>query len=94
MIMVGGGARHAAAQVRELSRRLQAPVVSFRAGRGIVDDDDPFGFTSAAGFRRWADTDVLLGIGTRLELAWFRWPGARRAADGAHRHRPGTGRPP
>jgi acetolactate synthase-1/2/3 large subunit len=75
MIMVGGGARHAAAQVRELSRRLQAPVVSFRAGRGIVDDDDPFGFTSAAGYRRWADTDVLLGIGTRLELAWFRWPG-------------------
>jgi acetolactate synthase-1/2/3 large subunit len=75
MIMVGGGARHAAAQVRELSRRLQAPVVSFRAGRGIIDDDDPFGFTSAAGYRRWADTDVLLGIGTRLELAWFRWPG-------------------
>src|ERR1019366_3494503 len=67
MIMEGGGARRAAAQVRELSRRLQAPVVSFRAGRGIIDDDDPFGFTSAAGYRRWADTDVLLGIGTRLE---------------------------
>ena len=75
MILVGGGARDAAAQVRELSRRLQAPVVSFRAGRGIVDDADPFGFTCAAGYRRWADTDVLLGIGTRLELAWFRWPG-------------------
>jgi acetolactate synthase-1/2/3 large subunit len=75
MIMVGGGARHAAGEVRELAGLLQAPVVSFRAGRGIVDDDDPFGFTGAAGFRRWADTDVLLGIGTRLELAWFRWPG-------------------
>jgi acetolactate synthase I/II/III large subunit len=75
MIMVGGGARHTSAAVRELARRLQAPVVSFRAGRGIVDDDDPFGFTSAAGYRRWPDTDVLLGIGSRLELAWFRWPG-------------------
>jgi acetolactate synthase I/II/III large subunit len=74
MIMVGSGARGAAGEVAELARLLQAPVVSFRGGRGIVDDDDPFGFTSAAGFRRWAATDVLLGIGSRLELAWFRWP--------------------
>jgi acetolactate synthase-1/2/3 large subunit len=74
MIMTGGGARHAAAEVGELARLLQAPVVSFRGGRGIVDDDDPLGFTCAAGFERWADTDVLIGIGTRLELAWFRWP--------------------
>jgi acetolactate synthase I/II/III large subunit len=74
MIMVGSGARGAAGQVAELARLLQAPVVSFRGGRGIVDDDDPFGFTSAAGFRCWAETDVLLGIGSRLELAWFRWP--------------------
>jgi acetolactate synthase I/II/III large subunit len=74
MIMTGSGARGAAREVAELARLLQAPVVSFRGGRGIVDDDDPFGFTSAAGFRRWAETDVLLGIGSRLELAWFRWP--------------------
>lgn len=75
MIMVGGGARDADREVGELARRLQAPVVSFRGGRGIVDDDDPYGFTGAAGFRRWAETDVLLGIGSRLELAWLRWPG-------------------
>lgn len=74
MIMVGSGARRAAAEVAALARLLQAPVVSFRGGRGIVDDDDPYGFTCAAGFRRWSGTDVLLGIGTRLELAWFRWP--------------------
>ena len=75
MIMVGGGARDAGREVGELARRLRAPVVSFRGGRGIVDDDDPYGFTGAAGFRRWAETDVLLGIGSRLELAWLRWPG-------------------
>jgi acetolactate synthase I/II/III large subunit len=74
MIMVGGGAREAAAEVAELSRLLQAPAVSFRGGRGVVADDDPYGFTSAAGFRLWPRTDVLLGIGSRLELAWFRWP--------------------
>jgi acetolactate synthase I/II/III large subunit len=74
MIMVGSGARGAAAEVAALARLLQAPVVSFRSGKGIVDDDGPYGFTCVAGFRRWPDTDVLIGIGSRLELAWFRWP--------------------
>ena len=40
----------------------------------IVYGSATYGFTCAAGFRRWADTDVLLGIGSRLELAWLRWP--------------------
>ena len=74
MIMVGSGAQHAAAEVRELARLLQAPVVSWRGGRGIMPDDDALGFTCAAGFKRWPETDVLVGIGSRLELQWFRWP--------------------
>lgn len=74
MIMVGGGAQHAAAEVLDLADALQAPVVPFRSGRGIVPDDHPLGFTCASGFRRWAETDALIGIGSRLELQWFRWP--------------------
>jgi acetolactate synthase-1/2/3 large subunit len=76
LVMVGSGAQHASLEVRELAERLQAPVVSWRGGRGIVGDDHPLGFNCAAGFRRWAETDVLLGIGSRLELKWFRWPKA------------------
>jgi acetolactate synthase I/II/III large subunit len=78
MIMVGGGAQHASPEILELAELLQAPVVPFRSGRGIVSDDHPLGFTCASGFRRWADTDVLIGIGSRLELQWFRWPDAPR----------------
>lgn len=74
MLMVGSGAIGATAEIRELAERLQAPVVSFRGGRGIVADDEPLGFTCASGFELWAETDVLLGIGSRLELQWFRWP--------------------
>jgi acetolactate synthase I/II/III large subunit len=74
MIMVGGGARAAGDEIAELARLLQAPVVSFRGGRGIVPDSDPYGFTCVAGVERWPDTDVLLGIGSRLELTWYRWP--------------------
>lgn len=74
MIMVGGGAIHAADDIRRLSDVLQAPVVSFRRGRGIVSNDDPYGFTCAEGFEVWGQTDLLLAIGTRQELVWFRWP--------------------
>lgn len=74
MIMVGSGARHAAPEILALAEQLQAPVVSFRGGRGIVPDDHPLGFNCAAGFERWSQTDVLLGIGSRQELMWFRWP--------------------
>ena len=74
MIMVGSGARAASAEVAQLARLLQAPVVSFRGGRGIISDEDPYGLTSAVGFELWPYTDVLLGIGSRLELTWYRWP--------------------
>jgi acetolactate synthase I/II/III large subunit len=74
MIMVGGGARSATAQVTALAEFLQAPVVSFRGGRGVVSDEHPLGFTCAEGFERWGECDVLIGIGCRLELVWSRWP--------------------
>jgi acetolactate synthase-1/2/3 large subunit len=74
MIMVGSGAVSAAQEVLALAERIQAPVVSFRGGRGIVSDEHHLGFNCASGFSRWQDTDVLIGIGSRLELQWFRWP--------------------
>jgi acetolactate synthase-1/2/3 large subunit len=74
MLMVGSGAVNAAQEILQLAEKLQAPVVSFRGGRGIVSDEHYLGFTCAAGFRRWHETDVLVGIGSRLELQWFRWP--------------------
>ena len=74
MLMVGSGAFGAEAEVLELAELLQAPVVSFRSGRGVVPDDHYLGFTCAAGCERWYETDVLVGIGSRLELQWFRWP--------------------
>jgi acetolactate synthase I/II/III large subunit len=74
MIMVGSGAQHAAAEVLALAESIQAPVVPFRGGRGVVSDDHYLGFTCASGFKRWHETDVLIGIGSRLELQWFRWP--------------------
>lgn len=76
MIMVGAGARHAGEEVLELARILQAPVVAHRGGRGIVSEKLPYGFSCATGYAHWQSTDLLLGIGTRMELAYFRWGSA------------------
>jgi acetolactate synthase-1/2/3 large subunit len=74
MIMIGSGASDAGPEVLRLAELLQAPVVGFRSGRGIVSDLHPLSFTCAEGYRRWHDTDIVIGIGSRMELMWFRWP--------------------
>ena len=43
MIFVGGGAQHAADAVLELAELLDAPVVGFRSGRGVVSDAHDLG---------------------------------------------------
>jgi acetolactate synthase-1/2/3 large subunit len=73
MIMVGSGAQHAAAEVLALAEALNAPVSSFRGGRGIVAEDHELGLSNYAASRLWPQVDVLLGIGSRLELPYMRW---------------------
>jgi acetolactate synthase-1/2/3 large subunit len=73
MIMLGSGAVEAGEEVRELAKLIQAPVTSFRGGRGIVSDELPYGFSCAGGYKLWEETDLLIGIGSRLELPTFRW---------------------
>jgi acetolactate synthase-1/2/3 large subunit len=73
MLWVGGGALHAGAEIRALAECIGAPVVSFRGGRGIVDDRHPLGLTIPAGYRLWPDTDLLVAFGTRLDVPTGRW---------------------
>jgi acetolactate synthase I/II/III large subunit len=73
MIMAGSGAVRAGTEVAELAQLLQAPVMSHRGGRGIVADDSPYGFDLGAAFEPWQRCDVLLAIGSRMELQYVRW---------------------
>lgn len=73
MIYVGSGAVHAHKELAELAKLIQAPVTAFRGGRGIVGDDTPYGFNCAEGFKYYPKIDLMIGIGTRLELPAFRW---------------------
>lgn len=79
IIMLGSGAQHAPEAVLELAELLQAPVTSFRGGRGIVSEDHPLGVSSLAAHDIWRDSDVLVGIGTRLEMPYLRWANPIRA---------------
>src|ERR1700716_1131386 len=74
MIFVGSGAIHARDEILELAELIDAPVVAFRSGRGIVSNAHELGLTMAAAYRLWPHTDLMIGIGSRMELpTMFRW---------------------
>lgn len=73
MIMVGGGAMDAAAEVQALARFLQAPVTAHRGGKGVMPEDDGLALLPPAAWKFWPECDLLIGIGSRLEMQHFRW---------------------
>lgn len=80
LIVVGGGALHAAAELDVVSARLGAPVVSHLQGRGLIPDADPRAIGRLAAFALWPETDVILAVGTRFNApraAWGLRPGQR-----------------
>jgi acetolactate synthase-1/2/3 large subunit len=66
LIVVGGGALDASPEVTLLSDMLQAPVLAYRRGRGVLDGRSPFSVTLPLGRELWGEADAVLGIGTRL----------------------------
>lgn len=75
MIFVGSGAIGACDEILELAELIDAPVVAFRSGRGIVSNAHELGLTMASAYKLWPRTDLMIGIGTRMELpTTFRWP--------------------
>jgi acetolactate synthase-1/2/3 large subunit len=73
LIIVGGGAQHASAEITALAALLQAPVVAHRMGHGIVDRRNPLSMNIVEGHALWEDADVVLGIGTRFNLQFQQW---------------------
>ena len=73
LIVVGGGALDAAREVTRLSAMLQAPVLAYRRGRGILDSRDPLSVTLPLGHELWKEADVVVAIGTRLLIQMREW---------------------
>lgn len=81
MIMTGSGAQHASEAIRALAEALDAPVAAFRGGRGVMPEDADLGISSYTAWKLWPETDVLLGIGSRLEMPYMRWEGMMKLVD-------------
>src|ERR1700692_108647 len=73
LIICGGGAQGASVEVTALSAMLQAPVLGFRRGRGVLDARDPLSVTLPLGHDLWAETDVVLAVATRLLIQLRQW---------------------
>jgi acetolactate synthase I/II/III large subunit len=73
LIVAGGGAQGASAEVTELSALLQAPVLGYRRGRGVLDSRDPLSVTLPLGRELWGEADVVLGVGSRLLYGFTHW---------------------
>ena len=73
LIVVGSGAQHASAQVKKIAERMRAPVMAHRMGRGILDSRHPLSVTAPVGNRLWQDADVVLAVGTRLQMQQMVW---------------------
>ncbi|MFV0474135.1 MAG: thiamine pyrophosphate-dependent enzyme [Pikeienuella sp.] len=73
LIVVGAGALGASAEIRALAERLQAPVTSYRSGKGVIPGDDPLWLDSASAFEYWKTADLLIGVGSALRLPYMLW---------------------
>jgi acetolactate synthase-1/2/3 large subunit len=73
MIVCGGGAQGASEEVAALSAMLQAPVLGYRRGRGVLDSRNPFSVTLPLGRELWGEADVVLGVGSRMLIQFRQW---------------------
>ena len=73
MIFVGSGAQGASSLVRQLAEILQAPVVGYRTGMGVVDARSYLSLHKPAAKDLWKKADVVLAIGTNMRVPSRKW---------------------
>ena len=73
LIICGGGAQGASDEVTKLSEMLQAPVLGYRRGRGVLSSKSPFSVTLPLGRDLWGEADVALGVGTHMLYPMMHW---------------------
>jgi 5-guanidino-2-oxopentanoate decarboxylase len=70
LIIAGGGARRAGAELHRLVEALDCPLVTTAAGKGVLAENHPANFGTSLPYRPIqrliADADVVLAVGTEL----------------------------
>lgn len=73
MIYVGSGAQGVSDKVTAFANLLEAPVVGYRTGRGILDSRHHLSLTMPPSHEFWKKTDVVLAIGTHMRIPLQQW---------------------
>lgn len=73
LIFVGGGAMEASSEVTKLAEMIQAPVFSYRTGKGIVTSKNPLSFPVPAAHQIWAQADVIVTVGSHARMPLSKW---------------------
>ena len=73
ILVLGGGATDASAEVIHIAEMLEAPVSSYRRGRGIIPSSHRLAVDMPVGHRLWKDADAVLAIGTRFFIQNGNW---------------------
>ena len=73
LIWVGSGAHGASDAIRRLAEYLQAPVAAYRTGRGVADSRHYLSLVQPQAHALWAETDVVLAIGTHMRVPLQTW---------------------
>ena len=70
IVIAGGGARHAGAELHRLVEKLDCPLVTTAAGKGILPETHPANLGTSLPYREVqaliADADVVLAVGTEI----------------------------
>jgi acetolactate synthase I/II/III large subunit len=73
IIVAGGGALDAGPELLALAELLQAPVLTYRRGRGAIPTTHPLAVSLPVGHLLWRHADAVLAVGTRMHLAQSNW---------------------
>ena len=73
ILILGGGAQDASAEVIEIAQLLEAPVSSYRRGRGIIPSSHRLAVDMPVGHRLWKEADAVLAVGTRFFIQNGNW---------------------
>ncbi|MBS0539261.1 MAG: TPP-binding protein [Proteobacteria bacterium] len=73
ILVLGGGALDASAEVIAIAELLEAPVSSYRRGRGVIPSSHRLAVDMPVGHRLWKDADAVLAVGTRFFIQNGNW---------------------
>lgn len=73
LIYTGSGAQNAGPEITALAQALQAPVVGYRTGMGVIDGRHYLSLHLPPSHELWQTADVVLLVGTHARIPLQKW---------------------